>query len=107
MKIDLNYFTETPNFFKQEYAICWLAANVGSRVGQGCKKGRYVILRHNSLRDLLAELLEEICKDVVTEPPLLPLSGEKLPPGSNLSDGARLDVSCINLWAPLSRAFIY
>ena len=40
------------------------------------------------------------------EPPLLPLTGENLPPGSNLSDGARLDVSCINLWSPLSRAFI-
>ena len=71
-----------------------------------CKKGGYVTLRHNSLRDLLAELLEEICKDVVIEPPLLPLTGENLPPGSNLSDGARLDVSCINLWSPLSRAFI-
>ena len=71
-----------------------------------CKKGGYVTLRHNSLRDLLAELLEEICKDVVIEPTLLPLTGENLPPGSNLSDGARLDVSCINLWSPLSRAFI-
>ena len=35
-----------------------------------------ITLRHNSLRDLLAELLEEICKDVVVEPPLLPLTGE-------------------------------
>ena len=43
---------------------------------------------------------------MVIEPPLLPLTGENLPPGSNLSDGARLDVSCINLWSPLSRAFI-
>ena len=47
----------------------------------------------------------EIYKDVVIEPPP-PLTGEKLPLGSNLSGGARLDVSCINLWAPLSRAFI-
>ena len=30
----------------------------------------------DSLRDLLAELLEEMCKDVVIEPPLLPLTGE-------------------------------
>ena len=63
-------------------------------------------MRHNSLRDLLTELLKEICKDVETEPALLPLTGETLPPNSNLSDGARLDVSCINLWSPLDKAFI-
>ena len=50
-----------------------------------CKKGGYVTLRHNSLRDLLAELLEEICNDVVIEPTRPhPLTGEKLPSGSNL-----------------------
>ena len=43
------------------------------------KKGGYVTLRHNSLRDLLAKLMEEICKDVVIEPPLLPLTGEMSP----------------------------
>ena len=32
---------------------------------------------------------------MVIEPALLPLTGETLPPGSNLSDGARVDVSCI------------
>ena len=65
-------------------------------------------MRHNSLRDLLAlaELLKEICKDVVIEPALLPLTGETLPPGSNPSDGARLDVSCRNLWSPLDKACI-
>ena len=29
---------------------------------QTCKKGGYVILRHNSLRDLFAEILEEVCQ---------------------------------------------
>ena len=48
-------------------------------------KGGYVILRHNSLRDLFAEILEEVCSDVQIEPPLLPLTGEKLPHGSNTS----------------------
>ena len=47
-----------------------------------------------------------ICKDVITEPPLLPLTGETLPAGSNLSDGARLDISCRNLWSPLAKALI-
>ena len=31
-----------------------------------CKLGGYVILRHNSIRDLFAELLSEVCKDVIT-----------------------------------------
>ena len=71
-----------------------------------CKKGGYVILRHNSLRDLFAEILEEVCSDVQIEPPLLPLTGEKLPHGSNTAPGARLDVSARNLWSPLAKAFI-
>ena len=63
-----------------------------------------MILRHSSIRDLFAELLSEVCKDVI--PPLLPLTGETLPAGSNLSDGARLDISCHNLWSPLEKALI-
>ncbi len=70
-----------------------------------CKKGGYVILRHNSLRDLTAEVLREVCVDVGTEPPLQPVHDEPLPPGSNKSDGARLDVSARSVWSPLSRAF--
>ena len=71
-----------------------------------CKKGGYTILRHNSLRDLTAELLEEVCSSVEIEPTLISLSGEKLPKGTNIADGARLDVSAINLWSPLARAFV-
>ena len=72
-----------------------------------CKRGGYVSLRHNSLRDMIAELLRTAgCKDVTTEPPLLPVSGAHLPRGSNTSDGARLDVSARSLWNPLERAFV-
>ena len=71
-----------------------------------CKKGGYVIIRHNIVRDTIAELLQEICKDVRVEPQLLPVTGEELPPRSNTADGARADVSTIALWQPLSRAFI-
>ena len=37
-----------------------------------CVEG-YVFMRHNSIRDMLAELLSEICKDVVTGPSSFPL----------------------------------
>ena len=50
---------------------------------------------------------EEVCSDVQIEPPLLPLTGEKLPHGSNTTPGARLDVSSRNLWSPLAKAFIH
>ena len=48
------------------------------------------------------------CSDVQIEPPLLPLTGEKLPHGSKTTPGAgaRLDVSARNLWSPLAKAFI-
>ena len=71
-----------------------------------CKKGGYVTLRHNSLRDLSVEILGEICQDVGKEPHLLPVTGETLPTGSNIKDGARLDVSARGIWAPLARAFL-
>ena len=71
-----------------------------------CKKGGYVTLRHNSLRDLSVEILSEVCQDVGREPHLLPVTGESLPPGSNTKDGARLDVSARGIWTPLARAFL-
>ena len=43
---------------------------------------------------------------VSSEQPLFPLTGETLPAGSNLSDVARLDISCRNLWSPLANALI-
>ena len=63
-------------------------------------------MRHDAVRDTFAELLEEVCKDVRTEPQLLPVTGEELPPGTNIEDGARLDVGAIGLWQPLGRALL-
>ena len=71
-----------------------------------CKRGGYVIIRHNAVRDTLAEVLREVCKDVKVEPQLLPVTGEILPARANTMDGARSDVSAIGLWHPMNRAFI-
>ena len=70
-----------------------------------CKKGGYVHIRHDTIRNTMGELLKEVCKDVRVEPSLLCITGEELPSGSNLSDGARSDVSALGFWSPLCRAF--
>ena len=70
-----------------------------------CKKGGYVSLRHNSLRDRTAEIMRISCRDVITEPYLLPINGVELPTGSNKADNARLDVAARSVWNPLEKAF--
>ena len=44
-----------------------------------CKKGGFVIIRHNDIRDFEANLLSKICNDVETEPTLQPVTREHLP----------------------------
>ena len=63
-----------------------------------CPKGRLVITRHNELRNLTAEILGEVCKNVGIEPLLTPLMGEELPKSSNTSNQGKADVSARGLW---------
>lgn len=70
-----------------------------------CKKGGYVIQRHNEIRDLEAELLGTVCKDVEVEPILQKLTGEILNNGANRSDDARLDIHARGFWERQRSAF--
>ena len=70
-----------------------------------CPKGGLVITRHNKLRNLTAEILGEVCKNVVIKPLLTPLTGEELPKSSNTSNQARADVSARALWINGQTAF--
>ena len=65
-----------------------------------CKNGGFVNIRHNTVRDTIAELLSDVCKD-----DRCPVTGEVLPPGTNVADGARADTSALGFWLPFSRAF--
>ena len=71
-----------------------------------CMRGGYTIMRHNVVRDLEARLLKDVCRDVQTEPPLIPLSGQQFSKSANHQDGARLDVSARDFWTPMERAFL-
>ena len=58
-----------------------------------CKKGGYVALRHNSLRDGLANIMKEVCTDVSTEPMLLPTNPNLFNSRVNTAEEARLDIA--------------
>ena len=71
-----------------------------------CQLGGFVILRHNAIRNLEAELLSNVCKDVEIEPVLIPLnSGDILSDAAYTDENARLDVSCRSFWRPLLKSF--
>ena len=55
-----------------------------------CPKGGLGITRHNELRNLTAKILGEVCKNVVIELLLTPLTGEEFSKSSNTSNQARL-----------------
>ena len=72
-----------------------------------CKKGGFVCIRHNEVRDLTANMLREVCHDVSTEPTLLPLEGEHLRlRTANLSSEARVDVGARGFWTRGQKAFL-
>ena len=68
-------------------------------------RGGFVIQRHNELRDLEAELLSMVCKDVVTEPVLQDVEGEQLTRESNKAQDTRLDIHARGFWEPQRSAF--
>ncbi len=70
-----------------------------------CKRGGFVIMRHNELRDLEAELLNIVCNDVQVEPVLQDISGEQLNGGSNRAPDARLDIRARGFWECQRSAF--
>ena len=64
-----------------------------------CPRGGFPMVRHNEIRDITANLLTEVCRDVQIEPCLQPLTGESLAgASSNTSDGARLDIAVNGFW---------
>ena len=63
-----------------------------------CRRGGFIIQRHNELRDLEAEMLKMVCNDVQIEPILQEINGEVLTPGTNRAPDARLDIHARGFW---------
>ena len=54
-------------------AIVYVGLITTSIIPSHAKKGGYVMMRHNCIRDLEGEIMQEVCSDVRIEPELMPL----------------------------------
>ena len=97
--IRLRYGWEIPN--TPSYCVCGESNSLDHSLS--CKSGAYVILRHNKIRDLNADFLQQACYDVKIEPDLLPIESNRIGISGNTTDKARLDIAARGLWGPFQR----
>ena len=70
------------------------------------KIGGFVTIPHNTIHDLTAKMLTEVCKDVSVELHLHPITGETLHEATaKTSDEARLDIAARGFWISGKKAF--
>ena len=112
-------FALQKNAFRDALCLCynWEPHNLPSKCACGadfstshaltCPTGGFTIIRHNEVRDLLANLLTEVCNNVAIEPHLQPLSGEvMLSRSASTEDNVRLDIAANGFWGGrFERAF--
>ena len=64
-----------------------------------CKRGAYIIQRHNELLDREARILNLVCHDVEIEPVLPEITGDSLAIGANTAPDVRLDIHTRSFWS--------
>jgi len=100
--LDLRY--AKPVRCLQEKCACGAVFTVDH--SQICKKGGFVVHRHNELEVVWAKECKKVFVDVALEPHLQALSGEGLGGASaNLGDEARSDVRVRGFWGNWKNAF--
>ena len=64
-----------------------------------CKKGGFINIRHNDVRDFISKILSEVCHDMQVETTLLPLTGEQMEHLiTTETNEARLNIRAIGFW---------
>ena len=86
--VKLRYDWEVPDM--PSVCVCGYHFNVDHAMI--CKRGGFVIQRHNKLRDLEAEMLRMVCNGVEIGPVLQDITGEELNREANTAPDARLDI---------------
>ena len=101
----MQYESDIISLWNVYQTLCVCGDSFNLQHALSCPKGGLVITRHNELRNLTAEILGEVCKNVVIKPLLTPLMGKELPKSTNTSSQARADVSARGLWINGQKAF--
>ena len=85
--------------------MCSCEAKYDLQHSFSCKKV-FVSLRHNHLRNITANLIDQVCYDVRIESPLQTLIGKTFDSrSSNVKDAARLDISTRGFWTKYHMTF--
>jgi hypothetical protein len=100
--ICLRYGWPIPN--TPSFCECGSKNNINHTLS--CKKGGYVIMRHNKVRDLEAELMREVCHNVITEPELIPIENNCLGIRNATGDKSRPDVSGVGVWGAYEKTYL-
>ena len=83
--------------------VCGDVFNIGHAMI--CRRGGFIIQRHNEVREFEAEMLNMVCYDDEVEPVLQGITGEMLPRDVNKAPDARLDIPAREFWDRQSSAF--
>lgn len=88
-------------------STCDCGASLSTAHALSCPTGGFPTMRHNEIRDLLADLMTDVAHDVSVEPPLQPVTGEVFSSrATTTDDGARLDLAASGVWGGrFERAF--
>ena len=79
------------------YCVCGVSYTIEHALSY--KRGGFIAIRHNEVRNITGEMLQEVCHDVEIEPRLSNLMGEKFKhKTANMSDDARVDVAARGFW---------
>ena len=95
LKVKIYYFRELKGI--PTYCACGQKFNPTHALD--CKKGGFEHKRHDSIRDILVQLLSKIKNDVGTETHLPPITDENAARASvHSSEGARLEIRARGFW---------
>ena len=64
-----------------------------------------MLMRHNSLRDCIANCMREVCRDIRIEPILLPVNPNDFSRRANTAEEARLDISARGMKSAFERTY--